>query len=130
MDNDNGTPGGDGQKPAKRKRATTARKTTPSARKRSAKSVNAGEQSGIAAAESEPRETPRPQSQADGQEAGARDAASAISTPRAADQGDPAGDADRSGDDFRNGDADRAADLAADLKSWMDARHGERGEVL
>ena len=139
MDNNNGTAGGDEQKPAKRKTASVGRKTAPSARKRSAKSVNAEEQAGagaaagagIAAAEAEPRQAPPPQDQADGQERAGRDALAGVSTPRAADQGDPIGDSGRSGDDFQNGDADRAANLAADLKSWMDARNGDpRGEVL
>jgi hypothetical protein len=85
-------------------------------------------------ADREPLEAPRPQDQADGTERARRETTAApagVSTPRAADQADPEdrGDA-ASGDDFVNRDAERAADLANDLKSWMDARGGERGEVL
>jgi hypothetical protein len=100
-------------------------KRTPSARKRAPKAAKA-EQNGTGLADREPREAPPAQDQADGTERSPRE--TNVSTPRAADQAD-------SGDhgDFSNGDAERAADLAADLKSWMDTRQedrGVRGEVL
>jgi len=100
-------------------------KKTANARKRTPKSVKSAEQNGAAATERElappaPVEAATGQSDAaDRNDAVAAGVASATEQERA-DRGD--GD-QRS---FGERDADRAADQAADIKSWMDARREDR----
>jgi hypothetical protein len=98
------------------------KKRAPTARKRAPKGAQAAEQNRTVVDEREVGvgQPPKAQDQADGSERVAREAG--ISTPRAADQADPGNDGGA------NPDANRAADLAADLKSWMDARRGDREE--
>jgi hypothetical protein len=112
MANNDGRGAGDSPAP-KKKRA-------PTARKRTAKSANAAEESAATVAEpGHPAgRSRRSDEQADGSERSPKDAG--ISTPRAADQAD-------SGDErFGQTQAEGAAVVANDLKSWMDARREDR----
>jgi hypothetical protein len=121
--NDDGKGTGDAPAP-KRKRAPTARKRTP-------KAVQA-EQNGSTATEREvaPQAQPVPaqtQAKVDRGTDESRNPGQRTSGERPVDV------ASSDDGDFAERDADRAADVAADLKSWMDTRRedGEaRGEVL
>jgi hypothetical protein len=129
--NDGNGPGDD--------RGSAKKKRAPGARKRGAKAAKATEQNGATATEREvaPQAQVKPaQTQsnvADRSVAEARGPGQRTSGERPVDLGT----ADERGyDDERNygdGDAERAADVAADLKSWLDTRRedrGSRGEVL
>ena len=115
--------GNSGDAPAPKK------KRAPSARKRAPKAVNA-DQNGASATEREvaPTTEVKPAqdqaSVADRSAAAARRPGQRTSGERPAD----VGSADESSDwgTFGERDADRAADVAADLKSWMDTRQQDR----
>ena len=101
------------------------KKRAPSARKRAPKSVKAAEENGATATEREvaPQKEPVPaQTQATVHRGAdeSRSPGQRTSGERAADLGnadDP---------NFGDRDADRAADVAADLKSWLDTRREDR----
>jgi hypothetical protein len=109
----------DGNDSGKKKRA-------PSARKRAPKAVNSAEQNGATATEREvaPQAKPQPAqtqpSMADRSVVGARGPGQRTSGERPADIGND------DGGPFGERDADQAADVAADLKSWLDARREDR----
>ena len=114
------------------------KKRAPSARKRAPKATTSTEQNGATPTEREvaPQAQPKPaqtlpsQTQpnvADRSAVGARSSGQRTSGERTADLGNA------DGRNFGDRDADSAANVAADLKSWMDTRrddHGSRGEVL
>lgn len=101
------------------------KKRAPSARKRAPKAVEAAEQNGASATEREvaPETEPVPaqtQAKVDGGTDESHSPGQRTSGARPAD----VGNADD--DNFAERDSDRAADVAADLKSWMDARREDR----
>jgi hypothetical protein len=111
---------GDGQRPAKGKRA-------PNARKRSPKTVQSAEENGATATEREltPRAEVKP-AQGGPASASTRPATEGRSPGQSAsDERRPniGGDGDRN---FAERDAERPADVAADIKSWMDTRREDR----
>ena len=117
MARNDGNDPGDAQAP-KRKRA-------PSARKRAPKAVQAAEENGATATEREvaPQTQPKPAQTEARVERGtdeSRSPGQRASGERPADFANP--------DDgnFGDRDADRAADVAADLKSWLDTRREDR----
>jgi hypothetical protein len=109
--------------------SSSKKKRAPSARKRTTKAVNA-EQNGATATERElaPTTEVRPAqdqaSVADGSAAATRNPGQRTSGERPADLGSADGNSDEG--TFGERDADRAADVAADLKSWMDTRQQDR----
>jgi hypothetical protein len=121
MEPKDGKGSGDGQRSAKGKRA-------PSARKRGPKAVKSTEENGATATEREvaPQADPRP---AQGGPVVANRGAAEARSPGQRTSGErPAdpGDGDGGDPNFGERDADRAADVAADLKSWLDTRREDR----
>ena len=115
--NDTNGAGGDEQGPAKKRRASSTRKRAPSARKQSRKPIQAAEQDEAGAGDGTEPST----------------AAERTGDRPQAGRSDPSRQRDPSSADYRNGDADRAAQSAADLKAWLDARPedpDDRREVL
>jgi hypothetical protein len=106
---------GDGQRPGRKKGA-------PSARKRAPKEVKATEQSvPTTASELAPQSKPQPaQTQPSREPVGARTDDVGRRDDGTVDEGN-----------FGERDAESPANVAADIKSWMDARREDgRGEVL
>lgn len=126
MDSKNGSGAGDSQTP-KKKRAPSARKRTP-------KTVKSAEQGTAAATvrEEAPRAEVRP-AQTEPAEAN-RSGAETRNTGQQRPSGERVVDLQGSDEStFGERDAESPADVAADLKSWMDTRREDRehrGEVL
>jgi hypothetical protein len=105
---------------------TAGRKRAPSARKRTPKSVPADEQSGPAPTEREtaPETVARP---AQSVAAVASRSATEVREPGQRTSDEPTADVGAADErDYGEPDSARAADVAADLKSWMDARREDR----
>ena len=109
---------GDGSAP-KGKRAPTARKRTPkSAKTADQNGATATEREVAPQAQVEPARTPSEvadRSAAEGRTTGASGAEQATADLDGGDQSN-----------FGDRDADRAADVAADIKSWMDTKREDR----